>query len=99
MFKAACCVLAGAVVLWSATTAEAAKGKKKRPAKGPAARFAKLDVDKDGKLSRDEFTAAAKQDGKVKAAKRFSKIDANSDGYASLDELKAAIEKRKEKKT
>ncbi len=97
MFKSVvCCVVAGTFLLAVATTAKAADEKK--PAKGPEARFAKLDTDKDGKLSKDEFTAPAKEDAKEKSAKRFSKIDTDGDGYVSLEEFKAAIAKQKGKK-
>jgi Ca2+-binding EF-hand superfamily protein len=94
MLKAVCCVLAGTLLLWNVTTASAADEKKP---KGIEARFAKLDADKDGKLSKDEFTSAAKPENKDKAAKRFSKVDTDSDGYVSLDEFKAAAAKAKKK--
>jgi Ca2+-binding EF-hand superfamily protein len=57
------------------------------PGKGRrgAAMFQKMDLDGDGKISRDE---AAKSDRK-KLQENFDRIDANKDGYMDKDELKA----------
>ncbi|TBU79796.1 calcium-binding protein [Pseudomonas daroniae] len=44
-------------------------------------KFAKTDTNHDGKVSRDEFRAAAPD-----RIAEFDKIDANGDGFISLDE-------------
>ncbi|MFM9827128.1 MAG: hypothetical protein ACKVOB_00115 [Sphingomonas sp.] len=46
-----------------------------------AAMFARLDVDRDGKLSRDEISRMS--------AARFDGFDTNRDGYLAPDELRA----------
>jgi hypothetical protein len=48
----------------------------------------KVDTNKDGMVSKDEFMAAHE--------KRFEKIDADSDGALSREELKASMKMRKE---
>jgi Ca2+-binding EF-hand superfamily protein len=48
--------------------------------KGP--RFGMMDTDKDGKVTKAEFTAAED--------KMFSKLDANGDGVITADEMQAA---------
>lgn len=55
--------------------------------------FSKLDTDNDGKISKAEFIAGAKD--KVKAEKKFSKLDKDSDGFLSKEELSAAKKKKK----
>lgn len=52
---------------------------------GKPARFAKIDTDGDGVISRDEFMA--------RAAKRFAKMDANGDGRLSKNEMRRAYKK------
>lgn len=65
----------------------AAEGAKKK-AMDPAAMLKKLDTDKNGSVSKDEYMASpnAKKD-EAKAAERFGKMDANKDGSLSLEEL------------
>ncbi len=43
---------------------------------GPRETMMKLDTDKDGRISRAEFSA-----GQAKSAERFDQLDANKDGY------------------
>jgi Ca2+-binding EF-hand superfamily protein len=43
---------------------------------GPRERMAKLDTDKDGRISRAEWVA-----GQAKSAERFDQMDVNKDGY------------------
>jgi Ca2+-binding EF-hand superfamily protein len=47
---------------------------------------ARLDTDKDGKVSRQEFLA--------RQSEMFSKVDANSDGFVTPAEMTAQHEKR-----
>ena len=51
--------------------------------------LAKLDADKDGRISREEANAAPR------FAERFDAIDANRDGFVTPDELKAAHAKHR----
>ncbi len=62
-------------------------------ASGPDAKlFAKLDTDGDGKISKDEFSAAASKAGADSSVADavFNKIDANGDGSVTQDELTKA---------
>ncbi|WP_395752046.1 EF-hand domain-containing protein [Prosthecobacter sp.] len=65
-----------------------AEGDKGKPKFSPEEMFAKLDTDKDGKISKAEFMASpgAKKD-EAKAAERFGKMDKNSDGSLTKDEM------------
>lgn len=56
--------------------------------------FAKKDKDSDGNLTKEEFTAGAKDAAKAEAA--FGKRDANGDGKVSKEEFTAAGKKKKE---
>lgn len=51
--------------------------------------MAKADADKDGKVSKAEFTASSE--------KKFAEMDKNSDGFITPDEMKAHHEAMKEK--
>lgn len=51
------------------------------------------DTDGDGKVSRAEFTAAAKS-GKGDPAKRFAKLDKNGDGMLDKFEIDAMLTRR-----
>jgi Ca2+-binding EF-hand superfamily protein len=98
MLKPLACLLTLGIFLIGSATAEAAKAKKPGK-KGPEARLAKVDADKDGKNSREEFAAKLGEGGEQLTAKRFSKLDRNGDGYLTLDELKAGAETKQKKKT
>ena len=54
------------------------------------ARFAKMDFDKDGKLTAADRKAA----GEARVAERFKKLDADSNGAVTLAEMQAAHDKR-----
>ena len=64
------------------------EGDKGKPKMSPEEMFAKLDTDKDGKISKAEFMAspAAKKD-EAKATERFGKMDKNADGSLTKDEM------------
>lgn len=57
--------------------------------KGPKS-FADLDADKDGKLSKEEFTGGNEKKGKL-----FDKLDKDKDGSLSEEEYKAIMKKKK----
>ena len=65
---------------------------KKKPAKDPKAAFEKLDADKNGSISKEEFSAPAKDPAKAEAA--FAKKDANQDGSLSPEEFSAGGPKK-----
>lgn len=50
--------------------------------------FKQLDRDGDGRVSQDEYRAAAV----ARAERQFSQADANGDGYLSPDELRAVFQ-------
>lgn len=93
MNKTTCIIttaLVAAFTLTSIGTTRAEEGAKKKP--DPAAKFAKLDTDKNGSLSKEEFSAKAKTP--AKAEKQFTKLDANKDGALSLEEFSAKPQKK-----
>lgn len=59
-----------------------------KPKRDPEAAFKKLDKNGDGKVSKEEFTAKAKD--AAKAEKAFAKLDKNGDGSLSLEEFKGS---------
>jgi len=66
----------------------------KRPVKAQEV-LKKLDKNKDGKISKDEFTAGRKDLGRAKA--EFDKADRNDDGLLSLDEFKLHFKRMAER--
>ena len=82
---------------------DAAPAEKKPDAAAPAEKkapdadkaFARKDKDSDGNLTKEEFTAGAKDATKAEAA--FAKRDANSDGKISKEEFAAAPAKKDKK--
>jgi Ca2+-binding EF-hand superfamily protein len=58
-------------------------------AQAAAARFKKIDVNGDGKISKAEAQANA-----PRLAEHFDEIDTNKDGFITPDEMKAARAKR-----
>lgn len=73
----------------AATTAPVKEGKKFDREKYHAEKFAKIDKDGDGVLSRDEFLASHKE----RAEKAFEAMDADKDGKLTKDELKEGRKK------
>ena len=51
-------------------------------------KLAAVDVDKDGKLSKDEIIACAKKKADKKTEEAFQKLDVNGDASLTKDELK-----------
>lgn len=66
-----------------------------KPKADPAKAFARMDKDKDGKVTKDEFLAGRQGDAAAKAEKAFSRLDKNGDGSLSLEEFKARGGKKK----
>ncbi len=62
-------------------------------AKGERKNFEACDTNKDGFLTKDEFTACF-----PRGAKKFDEIDANKDGKISKDDLKTYRESKKEER-
>ena len=61
--------------------------------RNPEKVFKKKDADKDGSLSKEEFTKGAKD--ATRAGKVFGRKDKDKDGKLSLAEFKAAPKKKK----
>jgi hypothetical protein len=85
--------LIAAISLAGATISNAAEGAKKP--KDPKVAFEKLDTDKNGSISKEEFSAKAKD--AAKADKAFDKKDTNKDGSLSLEEFSVAPAKKDNK--
>jgi len=82
--------IVAAFTLSGVAVSQAEDAPKKKP--DPAAKFAKMDTDKNGSISKEEFTAKAKDAAKAEAA--FTKKDANSDGSLSPEEFAAGGAKK-----
>jgi Ca2+-binding EF-hand superfamily protein len=93
MNKPFCSILAAAALFATAAPAFAGdaegEGSQTRIAKRVDTAFAKLDTDKDGRISRAEAAS------RPRMAKHFDRIDADGDGYLSRPELSAAIARHK----
>ena len=61
-------------------------GKHLRNGDRVAKKFAKLDKNGDGKISRDEWT---------RKPKAFDRLDLNHDGFITIDEIKEARQQRR----
>ena len=78
-----------------ALAAEGEKPKGGKPKLPPEEVFKKKDTNADGKLSKDEFLAGAKDDAaKAKMDTQFTAKDKDKDGFLSLDEFKPAPKKK-----
>jgi Ca2+-binding EF-hand superfamily protein len=88
MNKPLCSALATALLFAAVPAFADGDDAKTRIAKRVDNAFAKLDGDKDGRISRAE---AAKG---PRLSRSFDKIDADHDGYVSRAELSAALERR-----
>ena len=87
-------IAALALSLAFVTTAEAKKPKGEGKHGDPAAQFDAKDTDKDGFLTKAEFTAGAKD--AAKAGTHFDKIAKGADKISKADFI-AAMEKHKKK--
>jgi Ca2+-binding EF-hand superfamily protein len=88
------CTTLTAALLFAAAAPAFAEGDdaKARIARRVDEVFARLDADKDGRISRAE---AARRDGAgPRLSRNFDKVDADRDGYVSRAELTAALEHR-----
>ena len=57
-------------------------------------RFDAMDTDKDGEISRDEYTTYKQ----ARAEKKFQMLDSNGDGFVTQEEYQEGMRKYKEKK-
>jgi len=83
-----------AITLMGSALCQAQDAPKKAP--NPQQKFEKLEADKNGSVSSDEFKANAKDP--AKAEKQFAKIDADKNGSVSLEEWSAKSAKPKKPK-
>jgi Ca2+-binding EF-hand superfamily protein len=84
-------ILLAFLVAASFSFAQEKKEEKKKA--DPAAAFAKKDKNGDGKLSKEEFTAGAKD--AAKSEQQFTARDKDKDGSVSKEEFTAAGGKKK----
>ena len=87
-------IAALAVSLAFVTTAEAKKPKGEGKGGDPAAMFDAKDTDKDGFLTKAEFTAGAKDVAKAEA--HFAKLAKGADKISKADFIAAAGHKKKQ---
>jgi Ca2+-binding EF-hand superfamily protein len=93
MNKPLCAVLAAAS-LWAVATPAFAgddDAMKVKVARRVDQVFAKLDTDKDGRISKAEAEKGPKM------AKAFDRVDTDHDGFVSRAEMSAAVERRMQK--
>ena len=82
-----------AITLMGSALCQAEDAPKKAP--NPQQQFEKLDADKNGSVSSDEFKANAKDP--AKAEQQFAKLDADKNGSLSLEEFSASKAKKPKK--
>jgi len=79
-------------------TVFAQEGRKKGPPKDKPSieeKFNRLDADKDGKLSLEEFKGKATKPEQIQRREKiFKMMDTNQDGFVTLEEFKAFHSKR-----
>lgn len=92
-FRCASCLAVCLALIASAAVAAPDEGRKAPP--DPDKLFARKDVDKNGRLTLDEFKAGMKEEALAKAETRFRKLDGNGDGGLTLDELKNGMKQRR----
>ena len=88
-------VLAVLLGFFGTTLSGNAADEKKKKKGDPEAVFKKMDKDKDGSVSEEEFVGKREGEKADKAKTQFKKLDKNSDGKLSLDEFKARGGKKK----
>jgi Ca2+-binding EF-hand superfamily protein len=86
--------LTGAAYAADPPKPEPPKPEEKKPV-DPEEAFKKMDKDKDGKLTLEEFKGKRTGEMATKAEARFKKMDKDSDGKVTLEEFKAGQPKKK----
>jgi hypothetical protein len=98
MRKVALMLLAVAVAYMLAVNVASAQEKAKKPKASAEEQFTKMDTNKDGKVTMDEFAAAhprAKDKARLQA--EFKKIAKDKDSF-TLDDFKAYLKAKEEKR-
>jgi hypothetical protein len=92
--------LALLVAMGSACAKSPSQRGSSRPGKTVEERFAEMDVNKDGKLSLQEFRGHATQADHIAILDNaFKAADTNHDGFLSLDEYEAYVEKTRSERS